>query len=179
MIRGPIKLAITSQYLSFALRVLLGSSFIYASLGKITHPAQFAQAVANYRIVPYMFLNLGAVILPWIELITGLFLIIRFKSHASVIVIGLLLVMFEVMILINMYRGTPISCGCFDSVGEQIGWKKVFEDALMLAFVVQIYYFDRLELMEKLKSTMGGGGRLTTTGPSPVRRGERKKTVTR
>ena len=158
MIPGPVKHAITSQYLSIALRLLLGSFFVYASLGKITHPDQFANAVADYRMVPFMLLNLGAVILPWIELITGLFLIIGFKSHASVIIIGLLLVMFEVMILINMYRGVPISCGCFDSVGERIGWKKVIEDGLMLAFAVQIYYFDRIKLMEKLKSTMGAGG---------------------
>ena len=162
MIPGPVKRALMNQYLCFALRVLLGSCFVYASLGKITHPAQFAGAVANYRIVPYAVLNLGAVILPWIELITGLFLIIGFKSHASLIIIGLLLVMFEVMILLNMYRGTPISCGCFDSVGEQIGWKKVFEDGLMLAFAVQIYYFDRLELMKKIESTTGPGGPMTT-----------------
>ncbi|MDR3555461.1 MAG: MauE/DoxX family redox-associated membrane protein [Syntrophobacteraceae bacterium] len=153
MIPGPIKRAMTSEYLSFVLRLLLGAFFIYASLGKITHPAQFAQAIANYRIVPYMVLNLGAVLLPWIELITGLFLIIGFKSRASVVVIGLLLVIFEVMILINMYRGVPISCGCFDTAGETIGWKKVFEDALMLAFAVQIYYFDNLEIMKKFKTT--------------------------
>lgn len=163
MIPGPVKRAIASQYLSFALRLLLGSFFIYASLGKIAHPDQFAKAIANYRLVPYTLLNLGAVILPWIELITGLFLIIRFKSHASVIVIGLLLVMFEVMILINMYRGVQISCGCFDSVGEQIGWKKVFEDAVMLAFAVQIYYFDRLELLKKLKNTRGAGSRISSS----------------
>jgi putative oxidoreductase len=153
MIPGPIKRAISSEYLSFVLRLLLGAFFIYASLGKITHPAEFAQAIANYRIVPYIVLNLGAVVLPWIELITGLFLIIGFKSRASVVVIGLLLVMFEVMILINMYRGVLISCGCFDTAGETIGWKKVFEDALMLAFAVQIYYFDNLDLMKKFKTT--------------------------
>jgi hypothetical protein len=82
--------------------------------------------------------------------------------------------MFEVMILINMYRGTPISCGCFDSVGEQIGWTKVFEDGVMLAFAVQIYYFDRLDLMKQFRSTMVSGGR---TGPVPVHRG--KKSATR
>ena len=157
MIAGLLKRVITSEYLSFALRLVLGFFFIYASLGKIAHPAQFAEAIANYRLAPYVLLNLTAVLLPWVEFITGLFLIIGFKSHTSVIVIGVLLVIFEVMILINIYRGAPISCGCFDSGGEPIGWEKVLEDALMLAFAVQIYYFDRLEILKHFKSTTDQG----------------------
>ncbi|MCL5406406.1 MAG: DoxX family membrane protein [Deltaproteobacteria bacterium] len=157
MIARAVKAAIRSEYLAFALRLLLGFSFIYASLGKIAHPALFVQAIADYRVAPYMVLNLGAVILPWIELVTGLFLVIGFKSRASVIVIGLLLVMFEVMILISMHRGVPISCGCFGSASEQIGWEKVFQDALLLAFAVHIYYFDRPVLMKKFKSARGPG----------------------
>ena len=107
MIPSFIDRAIKSEYLSLVLRIYLGSFFIYASLSKIPYPAQFAEAIANYRLVPYMILNLGAVILPWIELVAGLFLIIGFKSQSSVIVIGLLLIMFDVMILINMYHGRP------------------------------------------------------------------------
>jgi hypothetical protein len=48
------------------------------------------------------------------------------------------------MVLINMYWGAPITCGCFDTVGEPIGWKKITENFVMLIFIIQIYYFDRL-----------------------------------
>jgi uncharacterized membrane protein YphA (DoxX/SURF4 family) len=162
MIGSFIKRLITSEYLAFALRVYLGYFFIYASLSKIPHPAQFSEVIANYRLVPYMFLNLTAVILPWIELVTGLFLIIGFKSKTSVIVIGLLLIMFDVMILINMYRDAPITCGCYDTVGEPIGWKKTLENALMVLFSVQIYYYDKPVLWGRLKSTIGAGSRVAT-----------------
>jgi len=165
MIGSFAKRLITSEYLSFALRVYLGYFFIYASLSKIPHPAQFAETIADYRLIPFMFLNLGAVILPWIELVTGLFLIIGFKSKASVLVIGLLLIMFDVMILINMYQGAPITCGCYDAVGEPIGWKKVLENALMLLFAVQIYYCDKPALLDRLKTTVGAGGQVVATHP--------------
>lgn len=165
MIQSFIKRVLTSEYLSFALRVYLGYFFIYASLSKIPYPAQFAEAVANYRLIPYMFLNLGAIILPWIELVTGLFLIIGFKSRSSIIVIGLLLIMFDVMVLINMHWGAPITCGCYDTVGEPIGWKKVLENALMLVFSVQIYCFDRPGLLNRLKSFIGPGSGITTVEP--------------
>ncbi|MFZ0943349.1 MAG: MauE/DoxX family redox-associated membrane protein [Syntrophobacteraceae bacterium] len=160
MIRSIIKRLITSEYLSFALRVYLGYFFIYASLSKIPNPAQFTDAISDYRLIPFMFLNLGAVILPWIELVTGLFLIIGFKSRTSIIVIGLLLIMFDVMILINMYQGAPISCGCYDVVGEPIGWKKVLENALMLVFSVQIFYCDKPVLWGRLKSNIGAKGQV-------------------
>ncbi len=163
MIPAFIERMLKSEYLAFGLRVYLGYFFIYASLSKIPHPAQFAEAIADYRLIPFMFLNLGAVILPWIELVTGLFLIIGFKSRSSVIVIGLLLIMFDAMILINMYQGAPINCGCYDIVGEPIGWKKVLENLLMLVFSVQVYYFDRPELLNRLTSIIGPGSRITST----------------
>ncbi len=162
MIHSPIKRLITSEYLSFALRVYLGYCFIYASLSKISDPAQFAEAAANYMLVPSMLLNLVAVILPWIEFVTGLFLITGFKSRTSVLVIGLLLIIFDVMILINMYRGAPIYCGCYDIVGEPIGWKKVFENAVMLVFSLQVFYCDKPVLWGRSKSPVGARSRVAT-----------------
>ncbi len=143
MIRPYLRQIVGSEYLAIVLRICVGGFFVYASMSKIPYPAQFAEAVANYRIVPYWALNLGAVVLPWIELVSGLFLIIGFMSRASGIIIGLMLIMFNIMVLINMYWGAPISCGCYDTVGEPIGWRKIIENAVMLVFIIQVYCFDR------------------------------------
>jgi uncharacterized membrane protein YphA (DoxX/SURF4 family) len=138
-----------SKYAAFALRIYVGCFLIYASMSKIPYPAQFAEATANYRLVPYWFLNPGAVILPWLEFVCGLFLVIGFMSRASAILIGFMIVLFNIMVLINMYWGAPINCGCYDTVGEPIGWKKITENVLMLIFTIQIYYFDRLFILRR------------------------------
>jgi putative oxidoreductase len=127
----------------------LGGFFLYASMSKIPYPAQFAEATANYRLVPYWLINPVAVYLPWVEFVCGLFLVIGFTSRASVVLIGLLLIMFNSMVLINMYWGAPIGCGCYDTVGERIGWWKITENIVLLIFAVHIYYFDRLLLFRR------------------------------
>jgi putative oxidoreductase len=149
MICSYLRRIVTSKHTAFVFRIYVGCFFLYASTSKIPYPAQFAEAAANYRLVPYWFLNLGAVILPWFEFVCGLFLVIGFLSRASAILIGSMLILFNIMILINMYWGAPITCGCFDTVGEPIGWKKITENIIMLIFTIQIYYFDRLFIFRR------------------------------
>ena len=149
MIRSFLRQAATSRYLAFAFRLYIGYFFLYACMSKIPYPAQFAEATANYQLVPYWLINPGAIYLPWAEFVCGLFLIIGFMSRASAVLIGLMLIMFNIMVLINMYWGAPISCGCYDTVGEPIGWKKIIENFILLGFTIHVFFFDKLFIFRR------------------------------
>ena len=151
MIWRFLKRIVTSPYLALILRVYVAYFFLSSSVSKVPYPAQFVEAVAAYQILPYWFVNLGALLLPWIEFVCGLFLIIGLRTRAAAVLVSLMLIMFTVMIAINMYWGVSITCGCYDTVGEPIGWKKLGEELYLFLFTLQVLFFDRL-------FTFGRGG---------------------
>ena len=138
---------VKSPYLSLVLRLYIGGIFVYAGISKVHYPGEFAENLAAYQMLPYWAVNFVAVILPWIEIICGLSLIVGVKSRVSASMIGVLLIVFTLGIFINLLRGTPISCGCFDSIGAQISWKDVFRDLGWFILTLQIFFYDRISLI--------------------------------
>lgn len=107
-----------NRILSLAARLILGGVFVYASFDKILHPASFAEAVHRYQILPDGLINLTAIVMPWLELVVGGFLIFGFWLPGTVLMSNLLLMTFMGALLFNMARGLDISCGCFSTADE-------------------------------------------------------------
>lgn len=94
-------------------RLILGGIFIYACFDKILHTVAFSKAVYNYQILPDVFINLTAIVLPWLELVLGVILIIGIWMPGAVVISNILLMTFLGASLFNLARGLDISCGCF------------------------------------------------------------------
>jgi len=103
----------------FFFKCVVGLMFIYASLYKIIDPGEFARSIQNYKIAPYGITNLMALILPWIEFLSGLFLIIgRGMIRGSTLLISGMLIAFMVALISAIVRGLDIECGCLFSSGQ-------------------------------------------------------------
>jgi len=117
---GQHKRFLLNKPLYFWVRLILGIIFVLASIDKIIHPAAFAKAVNNYQILPDALINLTAIILPWLELILGIFLILGIWLPGAVLLANLLLVSFFGALVFNLARGLDVQCGCFITSQEAI-----------------------------------------------------------
>jgi putative oxidoreductase len=134
---------ITDKRLMLLFRLVLGVTFIYASLDKIAHPEQFARIVYNYKILPHFLINIFAVTLPWVEFLGGLFLILGVFTESASLLICFLLVVFIVAISINLYRGINLNCGCFstDPAGKKEGANLLIKDFIFLYLGIMVFFF--------------------------------------
>jgi putative oxidoreductase len=136
-----LKKAMASPFLGLVLRIYIGVIFITASMYKINYPAEFAETIASYQIVPFWGVHLIALIMPWMELICGLTLVLGLRTRSSAVLAGSMLVIFCIAIVITLVREIPIGCGCFSSVDDPLTWKTLLRDLIWLAMTVQIFRF--------------------------------------
>lgn len=136
---------VTDRRVVLLFRVVLGVTFIYASLDKIAHPEQFARIVYNYKILPEFLINVFAVSLPWVEFAAGLFLIFGIFTESASLVICTLLVVFIIAISINLFRGINLNCGCFstDPAGKKEGASLLIRDFIYLFLGIMVFFFHK------------------------------------
>lgn len=121
-------------------RLVLGGLFIYAGLVKVLHPLDFAQDIRNYRLVGQALSFLAAIVLPWLEILAGAFLVAGVWTRAAALVISALLALFVVLTVVTMIRGLDVDCGCFGAVSRKSGWGVILEDLAMLAMGLGLFF---------------------------------------
>ncbi|HOV86863.1 MAG TPA: MauE/DoxX family redox-associated membrane protein, partial [Syntrophobacteraceae bacterium] len=121
------------------IRISLGIVFFAASADKILHPAPFARIIHNYQILPSSLVNLTAIILPWTELLLGLFLLAGWWLYGTVLLSGALFTVFLGALAFNAARGLDIHCGCF-STSLEAGGGTVWTMVRDLGFWVMALY---------------------------------------
>ncbi len=123
-----------NKWIILAIRIVIGGIFIYASIDKIINPDAFARIIHNYRLFPPSLINIIAIAIPWIEIISGTLLIIGWKYKAANLIIGGMLAAFIIALAVSYIRGININCGCFSTSASTKSdlLMRIFEDILMV-----------------------------------------------
>jgi putative oxidoreductase len=105
----------TSQNIKTAVRLFLGILLLWAAVSKLANPIEFLGSIYAYQLpFPKSFLQLVAVVLPWLELLCGLMLLANLWTESA---LTAALGLFFVFVLATgqaWMRGLEISCGCFN-----------------------------------------------------------------
>ena len=105
-----------SYKILFLGRIFLGFIFAYSGFTKLLEPVEnFQGAMASYEIIPYVVIPFLARIIPWIEFLSGAFLIVGYLPRLSALVLAAMSGSFILLILITriVTGALPNDCGCF------------------------------------------------------------------
>ena len=133
-------------WIELILRWLLGFAFIYASYHKIIYPAKFVEIIYGYYLFPNYLINLLAIIVPFIELFSGLALVAGIYPRSAAFISSAMLLTFSVALSINVSRGLNFECGCF-SFGESVSSYSVIQvlvrDIVFFMFSIHVLFFKK------------------------------------
>jgi putative oxidoreductase len=113
-------------------RLVLGGLFVYAGAVKALAPLDFAQGIRNYDLAGQALSFVAAIVLPWLEILAGGFLIAGVWKRGAALLVSGLLVFFIVLTAVTMVRGLDIDCGCFGALDRKAGLSVILEDLAML-----------------------------------------------
>ena len=132
---------INNRILHYLFRLILGGVFSWAGIIKITNPLGFAQDIANYLIFPQNVSFFLALLLPWIEVICGVFIITGLFLRSSSAFLSCILVGFLILIFVTMIRGIDVECGCFGSLSQQVDYKLLLTDGALLFISLNVFLY--------------------------------------
>jgi uncharacterized membrane protein YphA (DoxX/SURF4 family) len=117
-------------------RLTVGSVFLYSSLSKLQQPYDFLSAVYSYELVgPQLGLWVTATI-PWLELATGICLVLGFWDRSAWILAIALLSVFTAALYSVASRGLLVPCGCVCTPIEIVSYRSVLTTGLLLLAAV-------------------------------------------
>jgi len=107
-----------------ALRLLLGTIFIISGGEKLLDLKFFGLAIAEYQILPSLFIPAIAILVSLCELLCGTMLLFDLFSRISASIMLCMMAIFIAAITNNLIRGLDHDCGCFEFLAQWYGLKE-------------------------------------------------------
>jgi uncharacterized membrane protein YphA (DoxX/SURF4 family) len=115
------------------LRVALGLVFVVAGALKIGHADVFASQIAGFQVLPFGLIAPLALLLPFVEVLLGGYLIIGLFTRFAGGFAAFQLAIFSGAIASAVVRGLHVSCGCFGPADQTTtSWGEVARDAALV-----------------------------------------------
>jgi len=132
------------QVVAHLCAIAVAGVFFYAAYEKIKWPGQFAIAIKNYHMVPDLYLNLMALVMPWWEVAAAIALIFpRTRRAGAILILGMLTMFIVAVSYAAFYKGYNINCGCFGKDSATAGWRTIGLDVLLSACTLASVYLCR------------------------------------
>ena len=113
-------------------RVIVAAVFVFAAWSKLTDPHSFAEAIANYHLVPDSVSSVAAAVLPVLEVVIALALVAGVNVRGAAMLAGAMLLVFAIAMITTIARGINLDCGCFGaSAASQVNVGSVARNVVL------------------------------------------------
>jgi putative oxidoreductase len=131
-------------------RLILGGVFVYAGITKIGDSQNFADNIASFQILPPFFINILALGLPPLEIISGAMVIGGWRLRSASFTLLVLTAVFAVALLQALARDLVLDCGCFGQSTPSvfIMWLAFLRDFLLMIAGVGLYCSKTVQELE-------------------------------
>lgn len=127
------------NWVILVLRVGIGAVFLAAGGLKVGHAAQFAQEIAAFRLVPQPLIAPMALLLPFLEIVLGGYLVAGLFTRTSAWIAAAVFALFDAAIASAVVRGMTLNCGCFGPNDASVTtWGEVARDAILIVIAVVV-----------------------------------------
>jgi uncharacterized membrane protein YphA (DoxX/SURF4 family) len=122
-------------------RIALGALLVVAGALKLGHSTALAAAIASFRILPEEAVAPLAVVLPFFEIIVGLYLLAGLFTRVAALVAAVQFAIYGGAIASAVMRAIPANCGCFGPNDQvKADWPHVIFDLLLAALCAFVAY---------------------------------------
>ena len=131
-----------TQRLVSILRLVLGLVFIVSSVTKLSAQSQFANEVISYGLLPHTLAWLYGAALPWVELFTGVALILGIFTVLALVLCILMALSFAIANTYALAQGLTDKCGsCFGQlIPLNLTVALAIDLAMILVAVLALFY---------------------------------------
>ncbi len=127
-----------------AVRIFYGMIFAYAGFSKLIEPYEnFRGMINQYEIIPYAWSTPLAIVLPWFELIFGVFMVLGYLPKLTAAVLAGLSTMFLLAMGAShaLLDSAGKDCGCFgqNAIIHLKIWQVFIMDFVFLLLSIRFY----------------------------------------
>jgi putative oxidoreductase len=101
------------RYLCLLIRLVTGGVFIVSSMSKLPMQSRFVEVVQSFQLLPGPLTVAYGLVLPWVELLVGCYLVLGILVKPGAIITILMCISFLIANISSVIRGEYYCPGCF------------------------------------------------------------------
>ena len=118
--------------LAVPLRLLIGATLVFSGATKLSIHSRFVDIVNSYQLLPDSLATAYALVLPWAELVIGVYLLLGILIRPSALVAVLMGISFTVVNISTIIRGEEQCLSCFGEAITLSVWQSLAIDFLII-----------------------------------------------